>query len=605
MICIKQRVALVRHGLTFAILVFAGANLAQSATAPDIVFSPATIDFKYLAGSALPAAQTLQLKSSGTVLDYTLAVTGTVPNYLGQWLSLSVASGTTPGTVKLYVNPYGLPSGNYSATVVVTALKANKTTANYTVTLEVGDAAPLLGVTAPDPGGTISFTYVTGGPDPAHKFMSVMSLGGALSATITLSGGTWLKAKPTGNIALVGLPSSVDTYVDPTGLIPGVYSAKILVASTTASNKSISVPVTLTVNAGKPKVTSIWPTGALINTPANVVITITGDNYFATSTVTLGGKPLTSSYISPTTLMATITPDLMTSPGKVQVVVTTPTAIGPSTEVVNFWVYPPGPQVLAIANTASYTANTVSPGGIITIYGLNLGPDPVPPALVTMFAGTSPIPTVLPAAAPSTSVLIDGNPAPILYTSPTQVSCIVPYLASGKVKTPAIQVNLSVTYVTKSADLPVTVVAADPAVFTTDASGTGQAAVLNINATTGDMTVNSSSNAAPKGSPVAIYVTGFGTTNCVDGTAGNLCTPSATEVNLITGVVTPALPVVVTIDGITASLIGAPQAPLNSVPGVLQINATVPGGVKAGATVPVIVSVGTASSQLKVTMAVK
>src|SRR5437016_89463 len=134
MICIKQRVAQFGHCLTFAMLVLSSANLAQSATAPDISIAPATLGFKYLAGSALPAAQSLQIKSTGTVLDYTLTVTGSVPNYLGQWLSLSTASGTTPGAVKVYVNPYGLPSGNYSATIVINAPKANTTTVNYVVT---------------------------------------------------------------------------------------------------------------------------------------------------------------------------------------------------------------------------------------------------------------------------------------------------------------------------------------------------------------------------------------------------------------------------------------------------------------------------------------
>jgi uncharacterized protein (TIGR03437 family) len=74
---------------------------------------------------------------------------------------------------------------------------------------------------------------------------------------------------------------------------------------------------------------------------------------------------------------------------------------------------------------------------------------------------------------------------------------------------------------------------------------------------------------------------------------------------LITGIVTPKLPVAVTIDGIAATLVGTPQAPVNSVPGVLQINAIVPTAVKAGNAVPVIVSVGAANSQAKVTMAVK
>src|SRR5207244_4375678 len=150
-----------------------------------------------------------------------------------------------------------------------------------------------------------------------------------------------------------------DVSVDPTGLPPGSYNAKIVVASTTASNKTITVPVSLNVSAGKPTVSSIWPLGALVNTPGNLVITINGTNFFSTSSVALGGKPLTSIYISATTLMATITPDLITTSGKATVTITTPTAASPSTDVVQFWVYPPGPQILAVANTASYNTNPV------------------------------------------------------------------------------------------------------------------------------------------------------------------------------------------------------------------------------------------------------
>lgn len=185
------------------------------------------------------------------------------------------------------------------------------------------------------------------------------------------------------------------------------------------------VPVTLTVSAGKPVVSSVWPAGALVNTPGNVMITISA-YFYPTSTATLGGKPFATTYISSKTLIGAITPDLMAAAGQLQVVVTTPTAVSASTDPTTFWVYPPGPQILPVANTASYAANTVSPGGIITIYGINLGPCPTPPALITVFPGTDPIPMALPGAG-GTSVMIDGNPAPIPYTSPTQVSCIVPY----------------------------------------------------------------------------------------------------------------------------------------------------------------------------------
>ncbi len=94
-----------------------------------------------------------------------------------------------------------------------------------------------------------------------------------------------------------------------------------------------------------------------------------------------------------------------------------------------------------------------------------------------------------------------------------------------------------------------------------------------------------------------IYATGFGQTS-----------PAGDETSLITAVggpVTPVATVTVSIGGQNAPVMAA-QAPLGSVPGVLQINATVPTtGLTSGNTVPVLVTVGTATSQARVTMAVK
>ena len=196
---------------------------------------------------------------------------------------------------------------------------------------------------------------------------------------------------------------------------------------------------------------------------------------------------------------------------------------------------------------------------------------------------------------------IDGALAPLLYTSSTQVSCIVPYAVASKSGTP---VNLVLTYNgVASPNFPVDVVDADPGVFTVDASGRGQGAILNFNATTGDYTVNSASNAAVKGGTVVIYITGFGVTSCVD-SATSACTPGANETNLISGTVTPVTPATVSIDG-QAATVQATASPIGSVPGVLQINTTVPATAKPGNAVPVIVSVGSAKSQLRVTLAVK
>jgi uncharacterized protein (TIGR03437 family) len=591
-----KRAARFRHMLTFAALAFQYANLAH-ATAPDITFTPATLDFQYQAGAALPASQTLQIKSSSatTALAFTLSITGPVP-YLAQWLSLSGNSGTTSASVKAYVNPTGLPSGSYTGTILVTAPGALASPYSFPVTLEVADAPSTLVTNTT----TLTFTYLTGSAPPAPQAIVLMSSGDALSASITVTG-TWLSASPTGSITLVGLPGTVTVTVDPTGLPPGAYTGRITFASPTAVDKSLIVNVTLSIDAGTPTVSNVWPPGVLVNSTA-VIATLTGTNYFSTSSaaITAAVPPattpatttLTTTVLSPTVMLVTIPASLLTTAQSLPIVITTPT--GAPSAPANFVVYAPGPQLWAVADSASYAVSGVSPGEIITIFGIGLGP-----AALVMYPGTSPLPDSLPATEPNTSVTIDALPAPILYTSANQVSCIAPYGLVTDIGGAA--VNLVLTYNSiASTPFPVNIVAADPGVFSMNESGTGQGAILNFNSTSGDYTVNSSTNAAVKGNIVVIYVTGYGQTN-----------PAGDETTLIAAG-TPVVPVAavsVTIGGLAAT-VQAAQAPVGSVAGVLQINVVVPLTVTSGNTVPVLVTVtptgGTAvSSQAKVTMAVK
>ena len=579
MTCTILRAARRRCLLAFAALAFQGPNLAHAATAPDLSLLPVSLSFKYQAGAALPASQTLQIKSTGTPLAFTLAITG-APPYSARWLSVSTNSGTTTLSLKVYVNPTGLPSGTYAGTIAVTAPSAATPLHNVPVTLDVGDAAATLTASP----STIPFTYVSGGSVPSARPVVLMTTGGALNAAIAVSGGTWLEASPSGSIALVGLPATVSVSVDPTGLAPGSYSGKITFTSSSAANKSVVVNVSLIVSAGIPTISGVWPPGVLVDSPATVV-TLTGTNYFSTSVASIGATALTTTVLSPTTMLATVPATQLASAGNLSITISTPTAAAASTAA-TFVVYGPGPQVWAVADAASYSTAAISPGEIVTIYGIGLGP-----ADLAVFPGTSPLPASLPATGPATSVVIDGRPAPLLYTSVNQVSCIVPYAVAAKSGS---QVDVVLTYDSlASAAFRVNVVDADPGVFTVDSSGAGQGAILNYNSTTGDYTVNSSSNTAAKGSIVVVYITGFGQT-----------APSGDESLLISGAVAPVAAVTVSIGG-QAAAVQATAAPLGSVPGLLQINATVPSTVTAGNAVPVIVSAGSAASQARVTMAVK
>jgi uncharacterized protein (TIGR03437 family) len=145
---------------------------------------------------------------------------------------------------------------------------------------------------------------------------------------------------------------------------------------------------------------------------------------------------------------------------------------------------------------------------------------------------------------------------------------------------------------------PVTIVFADPGVFTFGGLGQGQAAVLNYDSATGSYTLNSTKNAAAKGSTISIYATGL----------GDLATALPNGAVADSAVTLSNATCRVDIDGQPAVVAYAGTSP-GAVAGLVQINAIVPPTVRSGAAIPLTVSVGSATaarrSQVGVTLAVK
>jgi len=153
---------------------------------------------------------------------------------------------------------------------------------------------------------------------------------------------------------------------------------------------------------------------------------------------------------------------------------------------------------------------------------------------------------------------------------------------------------MQVTYVEaagtlKSAAWTLPVAASVPAIFTLDATDTGQAAVVNQ-----DNSINGAASPALRGSVISIYSTGEGQTSPA-GVTGSVSLSTSAK---------PLLPVTVKIGGIDAVVQYAGSTP-GLVAGLLQVNAVVPSLIASGASVPVTVSVGGVSSQGGVTIAVK
>jgi uncharacterized protein (TIGR03437 family) len=153
-----------------------------------------------------------------------------------------------------------------------------------------------------------------------------------------------------------------------------------------------------------------------------------------------------------------------------------------------------------VVNAASYVGGGVAPGEIVTLFGSAMGPSELI-SFQNLIEDNGVL--RLPTALADTRILFDGVPAPLLYVSDKQSSAIVPYAVAGRTS-----VDVQAEYKGVRSDVvTVPVLASRPGIFSLDASGHGQAAILNE-----DGTLNSLSNPALTGSIITIYATGGGET---------------------------------------------------------------------------------------------
>jgi uncharacterized protein (TIGR03437 family) len=237
-----------------------------------------------------------------------------------------------------------------------------------------------------------------------------------------------------------------------------------------------------------------------------------------------------------------------------------------------------GPAIMAIANAASYTTGTVAPGEIVVLGGRSLGATGVHTLQVD---STGQVATSL----AGTRVLFDGIAAPLVYSTPNQVSAVVPYAVDGQPQT-VVEVEFQGI---RSAPLVLPVTRTSPGIFTLDGSGKGQGAIVNE-----DGTINGPDNPAARGSVVSVFGTGEGQTipGGADGTIAG-----AEDLRR------PVAAVAASIGDQSAEILYAGSAG-GQVAGLLQINLRVPLSVTSGEAVLLTITIGS-TSQAGVTMAVK
>lgn len=223
----------------------------------------------------------------------------------------------------------------------------------------------------------------------------------------------------------------------------------------------------------------------------------------------------------------------------------------------------------AVVDAASQSAGPISPGKIVVLYGLGLGP--------AALLQNQPDNGLYSSQLAGTIVYFNGIAAPVLYTSATQVATTVPYEITGS------EAQVAVSYQGEtSPPFTVSLAAAAPGLFTLNQTGAGQAAALNAV----DGSINTAVNPVKIGDSISLYATGEGQT-----------TPAGVDGKIGSGSLLPQpnLQVNATVGGLSAVVQYAGAAP-NEVAGLMQVNVQIPAGVQPGGYVPVALQIGTAST---------
>jgi len=437
---------------------------------------------------------------------------------------------------------------------------------------------------------TLNFTQATGVSTAQN--ISVSGTPGALSFTATAattSGGNWLTVSPASGTT----PGTVSVTASAGTLAVGTYNGTVTITSSGATGSPISIPVSLNVVAAQTLAVSpsTLSFSAIVNQPspsaqtASVTSSATGTGFTAAATTASGGNWLTvspTSGVTPTQLTVSVaTQSLAAGNYTGTITINSPNAAAPVTLTVNLTVSSiPTPVITAVQNAASYALGGLSPGENVYIAGTGIGP-------ATLTVATPNSSGAYPTTLGNTQVFFGTVAAPILYVSATATSVMVPYEVAGH---PTTSVTVVYSGVTSAASV-YNVASTAPGIYTLNQSGTGPGAILNQN-----YSVNGSSAPAAKGSVVAVYMTGEGTTSPAS-TDGILAPTNGTGLNK------PIANVTATVGGVPATVDYAGSAP-GIIYGVMQVNITIPATAPDGNDA-IVITVGGVQTQAGVTVSVQ
>jgi uncharacterized protein (TIGR03437 family) len=511
---------------------------------------------------------TLSITSSGSPAAF-MATASSGSGSVPKWLSVSPANGITPDAITVTANTASLEPGVYNGQIAILG-------PNNMVTVPVQLTVGALFISP-----SVTFSLQAGSA-PSSQAVPMNNISTVAFSVSTSSGGSWLSAAPIPGQGLVAITAN------PAGLAAGTYNGTVTAISSLQA--PVSLPVTLVIWNQQPlftvtpsSITFTIPDGATefpnqaLQVTSSIPVNLTVNGLISPYPQLIGILRATTPASIPVSPYPGPCPPTQVCQYNITITLGNQTVVVPVTTIFTTSAAEP-PSLGSIVNAASQIPAAVSPGEIITIFGFAAGPSNSA-GFTLNTAGN--VATSLNGA----GVLINGQPAPMVYGSAYQANVIVPYEVSNQATT---TIELQFGGVT-SGVWTVPVAPSAPGIFTIAGTGLGQGAVLNQ-----DSSVNGESNPAAPGSVVQIYATGEGQTS-PPGVTGSVITTSLKR---------PILPVTVSIGGQNAVVQYAGSSG-DAVAGLLQVNAVVPLDVTPGSGVPVIVSVGGVPSQSGVTIAVQ
>ncbi len=218
--------------------------------APSIGVAPGALGFASSEGQSPPLSQTVRITNlgGGAVAGLNASISYASGGATG-WLTATLAGSSAPTDLVLRVNPQGLSTGVHDAEVRLTASGSGQG-AVVQVRYRYGDAPPQFAVSA----GLVSRTVEEGTSPTAPDTLRITNAGTGTLDGITLSvddSGSvrgWVDAR----LSSTAAPALLIVTMDPEGLAPGSYEARVRLASSAAINSPTTVLLRLRVEARAP-----------------------------------------------------------------------------------------------------------------------------------------------------------------------------------------------------------------------------------------------------------------------------------------------------------------------------------------------------------------